>query len=258
MILASSSAAIALPVLGERGGPPDLALIAQITVADVAAVIAVPFVIQPSRTLHVLLGSLAVVAATLAAFAIMHRLRLVDSYRSLRAQSKKRGWALDLRIALAFLIGLAALAKATGTSILIAGFGAGLVVGAIGGPERLSLEVRGVAEGFLVPMFFVLLGARLDVSALVNHPSNLALMAALAGLAAAVHAGAALVSRQPLSSGLISAAQMGVPAAVVSLGLSEGILGPGTGAAVMAAALLSLATCAGGIALLDRSRRPQR
>lgn len=256
VILASSSAAIALPILVERGleGRDVLALIAWVTIADIAAVVAVPFALQPERAGHVVLGSLAVVAATLAFFTVLLALQRVDAFRSLRAQSRDRGWALDLRIDLAALLGLAWLAKETGTSILIAGFGAGLVVGAMGGPERLSLEVRGVAQGFLVPVFFVLLGARLDIASLVNDASNLELAGALAALNVAVHGGAALLTRQRLASGLVAAAQMGVPAAVVSLGLGEGILSPGQGAAIIAASLVSLGVCAAGAALLERQR----
>jgi Kef-type K+ transport system membrane component KefB len=254
VIVASSSAAIALPILTDRGltGKGSLALIAQITIADVAAVIAVPFALQPSRTGQVILGSLAVVAATLAFFAALRWLGGFGAYRQLRRQSKERGWALDLRIDLAALLGLAALAKASGTSILIAGFGAGLVLAALGGPERLSLEVRGVAQGFLVPMFFVLLGARLDIGSLVGEPSNLELAAALAGLTVAAHVAGAGVARLRLASGLVSSAQLGVPAAVVALGLSEGIINPGQGAAIIAASLVSLGVCAGGAALLAK------
>jgi Kef-type K+ transport system membrane component KefB len=255
VILASSSAAIALPILTERGltGGSSLALIAQITIADIACVVAVPFALQPSRAGEVILGSLAVVAATLAFFAGLRWLSAFPAYRHLRRQSKERGWALDLRIDLAALLGLAALAKTSGTSILIAGFGAGLVVGALGGPERLSLEVRGIGQGFLVPLFFVLLGARLDVGSLVNDPSNLGLAAALAALTVAVHLAGAVSARLPLPSGLVSSAQMGVPAAVVSLGLAADIITAGQGAAIIAAALVSLGVCAAGAALLSRS-----
>ena len=48
----------------------------------------------------------------------------------------------------------------------MAGFGVGLVVAAIGGPKRLSREVLGLGQAFLVPLFFVLLGARIDLRAL--------------------------------------------------------------------------------------------
>ncbi len=256
VILASSSAAIALPILTERGlaGGPSLALIAQITIADVAAVVAVPFVLQPGRAGDVILGSLAVVAATLAFFAGLRWLSGFPAYRRLRAQSKERGWALDLRIDLAALLGLAALAQTSGTSILIAGFGAGLVVGALGGPERLSLEVRGIGQGFLVPLFFVLLGARLDVGSLVNDPSNLGLAAALVVLTVAVHVAGTLPARLPRAAGLVSSAQMGVPAAVVALGLAEGVISAGQGAAIIAASLVSLGVCAAGAAILARTQ----
>jgi hypothetical protein len=64
----------------------------------------------------------------------------------------------------------------------------GPVVAAIGGPKRLSTQVRGVAEGFFVPLFFVVLGARLDVSALLDHPDLLLVTATLIVLNLVIHA----------------------------------------------------------------------
>ncbi len=249
VILASSSAAIALPILEERGLTENaLTLVAQITIADIAAVVAVPFALAPSRTGRVVIGSLVVVAAILAFFGLMRLLLRTRWYQRLRSESGDRGWALDLRVALAYL------AKQTQSSILIAGFGAGLVIGAIGGPERLTTQVRGVAQGFLVPVFFVLLGARLDVDSLVSDPSNLALAGALIALNVAIHFAGALVSRQRLPSGLVASAQMGVPAAVVTLGLGEGIINPGQGAAIIAAGMVSLGTCALGASRLAAAK----
>ncbi len=77
----------------------------------------------------------------------------------LREEGKRRNWALDLRVALIALFTLAWVAQRTGASVLIAGFGAGLMVAAIGGPKRLSTQVLGIAGGFFVPLFFVVLGA---------------------------------------------------------------------------------------------------
>jgi Kef-type K+ transport system membrane component KefB len=256
VVLASSSAAVALPILTERGlvGTETLPLIAQITIADIAAVLAVPFVIHPDKVGKVALGSLAVVAVTLAFFGAV---RIAQRYRWfwwMRRQSKERGWALDLRVALAVLIGLAWFAQDVGTSILIAGFGTGLVVAAIGGPERLSLQVRGVGEGFLIPAYFVLLGARLNVRDLFSDPSNLAIVASLVVLNVGVHIAAAAASRQRLASGLVATAELGVPAAIVSLGLAAGVINGGQGAAIVTAALVSVGICAAGAAVL--ARRP--
>jgi Kef-type K+ transport system membrane component KefB len=87
---------------------------------------------------------------------------------------------------------------------MIAGFAAGLVVAVEGGPHRLSDQVSGVANGFLVPVFFVVLGASLNARALVN---------------------------------------------------GSGVLNPGQGAAIIVAALASLAACAVGAGLAKRGEQ---
>ncbi len=90
---------------------------------------------------------------------------LGDWVHRVRHLSKRRHWALDLRLSLLVLFALAWVAQRGGTSVLIAGFGAGLMVAIIGGPKRLSTQMRGVADGFFIPLFFVVLGARLDLGA---------------------------------------------------------------------------------------------
>jgi Kef-type K+ transport system membrane component KefB len=257
LLLASGSAAVVLPMLQERklDGPEALVVIAQVTVADVAAILTVPLVLQPSRAANALGGGLLISACALTIFFVARSLRPRPWVHRLRKRSKRRGWALDLRLALAVLFGLAWIAQQSGTSVLLGGFGMGLVVAAIGGPKRLSSQVRGVAEGFFVPLFFVVLGAHLDVSALVDHSELLLVTAALIVLNIVVHAVAALATRQPLSAGLITTAQLGVPAAVVQIGLHEHVISPGLGAAVTLAALATLGLSALGTDLLGRQTR---
>lgn len=258
VLLASGSAAIVLPALQERklDGPQALVVIAQVTVADVASIVAVPLVLQPSRAANAAVGGLLITGCLLIVFFVGRSLRPRPWVHRLRKRSKRRGWALDLRLSLAVLFGLAWIAQQSGTSVLLGGFGMGLVVAAIGGPKRLSTQVRGVAEGFFVPLFFVVLGARLDVSGLVEHPELLLVTAALVVLNLVIHALAALATRQPLSAGLIATAQLGVPAAVVQIGLQEHVITPALGAAVTLAALATLALCALGTDLLARQSEP--
>ena len=258
VLLASGSAAIVLPMLQERklDGPEALVVIAQVTVADVAAILAVPLALQPSRAANAAVGGLLIAGCALILFFVARSLRPRPWVHRLRKRSKKRGWALDLRLTLVVLFGLAWIAQQSGTSVLLAGFGMGLVVAAIGGPKRLSTQVRGVAEGFFVPLFFVVLGARLDVSALVDQLDLLLVTAALIVLNLVIHALAALATRQPPSAGLIATAQLGVPAAVVQIGLQEHVITPALGAAVTVAALASIGLCALGTYLLARRTEP--
>jgi Kef-type K+ transport system membrane component KefB len=173
----------------------------------------------------------------------------------LRQLGKRRNWAVDLRMALIVLFGLAWLTERSGASLLIAGFGAGLMVAAIGGPKRLSNEVLGIAGGFFIPLFFVVLGARLDLRGLFTDPALIGLAGALVALNVIVHLLAARIVRQPAAAGMVASAQLGVPAALVALGLPEHVLTPPQAAAIVVAALLSIVACSVGTAGLVRERR---
>lgn len=255
ILLATGSAAIVLPALQEAGVSDGRAIpaMAWATVADVATIVAVPLVLNPSKAVSAALGALAVAGGAVVVLLVARLLAREGEVHSLRRQSARKEWALDLRVSLVALFALCALAEWVGTSIMIAGFAAGLVVAVEGGPHRLSDQVSGVANGFLVPVFFVVLGARLDVRALVRDVTNLELAAALIVGMVAVHVLAAQLTRTPIWTGLIVTAQLGVPAAVAKLGLSEGVLRPGQGAAIILGALVSLGVCATGVAIAKRT-----
>ena len=255
LLLASGSAAILLPALKEHGlmdDPRALTVMAQVALADIAAIVALPLVLRPGHALRAALGGLLVAVCVLLLYGVTRLLNGRPWVRQVRGWSKKRGWALDLRLSLLVLFGLVWIAERSGTSALIAGFGAGLMVAAIGGPKRLSRQVAGVATGFMVPIFFVVLGARLDLRALWQHPSLIVLAALLLTTNAFVHVCAALLTRQSLGAGFAATAQLGVPAAVVTLGLEQHVLTSGEGSAIVAAALGSLALTAAGVAMLGR------
>jgi Kef-type K+ transport system membrane component KefB len=254
VLLASGSAAIVLPTLQERrlDGPEAMVVIAQVTVADVGSILAVPLVLEPDRAATAAVGAVLVAGCALVVFFVARSLRPRPWVHRLRQRSKHRGWALDLRLSLVVLFALAWIAQEHGTSVLLGGFAMGLVVAALGGPKRLSTQVRGIAEGFFIPLFFVVLGARLDVSALVGHPDLLLVTGSLIVLNVMVHVAAALATRQAPSAGLIATAQLGVPAAVVQIGLQEHVITPALGAAVTIAALATLALCALGTDLFAR------
>ena len=127
VLLASGSAAIVLPTLQERrlDGPEAMVVMAQVTVADVASILAVPLVLQPSRAADAAGGGLVVAACALVVYLVARALRPRPWVHRLRKRSKRRGWALDLRLSLAVLFGLAWIAQQRGTSVLLGGFAMG-------------------------------------------------------------------------------------------------------------------------------------
>jgi Kef-type K+ transport system membrane component KefB len=256
VLLATSSGAVALPLLQSVGRSDRTVLVttAWIAIADVATVNALPVVLASGRLWRVVLGGVLVVVAGVVLLVLAKEARGRTWIMRLRALSHDRGWGLDLRVSLLALFTCAWLANRFGTSILIAGFAVGSVVAFLGEPRRVALQLVGIGEGFAIPLFFVHLGAQIDVRALLSTPKALALAGMLASVGIVIHVVAALAWRLPVAMGLVASAQLGVPAAVVSIGLATNQLTAAQGAAVMVAALMTLAACATGGALLGPGR----
>ena len=149
-------------------------------------------------------------------------------------------FALELRTSLIVLFALAALAVSTHVSIMLAGFALGLVIAAVGEPRRLARQLFGITEGFFSPLFFVWLGASLQVRELGSHPKLILLGVGL-GLGAVLAHCAGRLLGQPLTLAALSAAQLGVPVAAATIGTEEHLLVTGEASALMLGALLTIA-----------------
>ena len=169
--------------------------------------------------------------------------------------SEDRKFALELRISLVILFGLAAVAVRTHVSIMLAGFAFGLATAGIGEPRRLARQLFAVADGFLGPLFFVWLGASINLRDLGRHPTYILLGVALGLGAAAVHTLTKLVG-QPVALGALASAQLGVPVAAATIGSQLHTLHPGEAAALLLGALTTIAAAILGGAAAARSVTP--
>ena len=262
VLLAGSSAAVVMPIIEEQGltGPTILFLTGWITVADSITVVLMPLLLSgPNHLPGAILGDAAIVVVATGFLALGLRARSASSAEVLVRRSRHRGWALQLRSSVLVLLVLAAIAEATGASQLVAGFATGIVLAWSARSDRLAVQLSGVANGLFVPLFFVLLGATLDLRALVGSPSAMALAVALAVAAVVVHLVASALRgeghRVPM--GLTASAQLGLPAAAASLGLASGSLSPAVAAALVAAGCLTLGPAVVGADLLARRLAPE-
>lgn len=244
VLLAGSSAAVAFPIIVDEGADRAAIapLLAWIALADSVTVILLPLAIGGGGSpLMALVADAAIVGVGSLILFAGSSLRSMPTAELLRDRSRTRGWALQLRGALALVFVLGAIAETWGGSQLVAGFMAGIVLGRLHQPTRLVTQLSGLAAGFLVPAFFVLLGARLDLRALIGDPGALTFMVVDALIVVGVHlvGGLALRERR-VPTALAASAQLGLPAAAASLGLQAGVLSPALAAALVGAALLTL------------------
>jgi Kef-type K+ transport system membrane component KefB len=259
VLLAGSSAAVALPTIREQGltGPAVSLVIAWIALADAVTALLMPLTLTSAGKIPAaLLGDALIIAAAALVIALGRRLFGSPLAQAAKELSKQRHWALRLRVSVLMLLTLGAIAEHTGASLLVAGFAAGIVLRQFGQPHRLSLELTGLATGFFVPAFFVLLGATLDLKGLVSSPSAIALAIGMAVAATVVHLVASTVvgKQQRLPAGLLASAQLGLPAAAAALGLATGTLRPPIAAALVAGGLLTLIPAIAGAILLAGAR----
>ncbi|WP_216914964.1 cation:proton antiporter [Nocardia noduli] len=254
VLLASSSAALVLPIIDAAGatGSAVLALTAQVAIADTACVVALPLVIDPGNAGRAAVGAVAVAACAFVMFLVLRRLESSGTRRRVHRLSEDRGFAIELRVSLVLLFALCAVATQTHVSIMLAGFAAGLAVAGVGEPRRVARQLFAINDGFLAPMFFVWLGARLNLREFAERPSLIGLGIVLGAGAVAVH----LVNRctgQPAWFAALSAAQIGVPVAAVTVGGQLHVLVPGESSAIMLGALVTV-----GVAAIAASRIASR
>jgi Kef-type K+ transport system membrane component KefB len=258
VLMASSSAALALPIIDSLGlkGPPVLSVMAQIAIADAACIVLLPLAIAPQRAPTAALGALAIAACAGVLFLVLRAGDRSGLRKRLHEYSEKHRFALELRVSLIALFSLAALAVGTHVSIMLAGFALGLVVAMVGEPRRLARQLFGITEGFFGPLFFVWLGASLQVRELADYPEFIVLGIGLGVGAVLAHAAGRLVG-QPLALAALGAAQLGVPVAAATLGIQEDLLAPGEAAALILGALVTIAVTSVAGTIAQRGQRPE-
>lgn len=254
VLMASSSAALILPIVDslDLGGQTVLALLPQIAIADAACIVVLPLAVDPTHAGRAALGAVTVSVAAAVLYVVLRKLELSGVRHRVHTISEDREFALELRVQLAILFALAALAVHMHVSIMLAGFAFGLAVAAIGEPRRLAKQLFALTEGFLGPVFFVWLGAELQLRELGVQPRLIVLGLCLGAGAVVAHL-AAGATRQPASLGLLASAQLGVPVAAATVGTQLHVLRPGEASALMLGALVSIAVAVAGGSLAARA-----
>ncbi|WP_427007400.1 cation:proton antiporter [Pseudarthrobacter sp. H2] len=245
VLLASSSAALVLPIVDSLrlGGPSVVAMTAQVAIADIACIVALPLAVDPPNAGRAALGALAVAACAAVLFFVLRSAERSGTRQRVHQLSEDRKFALELRVQLSLLFALAGVATFGHVSVMLAGFSFGLVVAAVGEPRRLARQLFAVSDGFLGPVFLVWLGASLNLRDLAGHPDMIALGLSLGIGTVLLHAGLRALGL-PLPLGVLSAAQLGVPVAAASIGTQLHVLLPGEDAALLLGALVTIAATA--------------
>jgi Kef-type K+ transport system membrane component KefB len=174
---------------------------------------------------------------------------------------------IRVRSAVVLLVAFTALAERFGLESILGAFLAGAVVSLVdrdtSSHPHLRTKLDAIGYGFVVPVFFIASGVRLDLTGLFAHPAALArvplfllallLVRGLPALLGLPTAG----SRATAAVGLLQATSLPFIVTVTQIGTTLGKISPVTGAALVCAGLLSVLIFPPAALTLLHADRPQ-
>jgi Kef-type K+ transport system membrane component KefB len=253
--LCATGLGLIVPVLKDAGrADSDIGqtTIAGSSVADFGAVLLLSFLFSTSagstvsRVVLVIAFSALVVVSGFVIMQTGRSMRLGDVVLRLQDTTAE----IRVRMVVLLLIGFAVLAERFGLESILGAFVAGALVGALdkdsSSHPHLRTKLEAIGYGFLVPVFFVTSGLRLDLSGLTHDPGALVrvpvfLLALLVarGVPAILYA-PTLGKRGALVAALLQATSLPFIVAATQIGVDIGQLSPVNAAALVCAGLLSV------------------
>jgi Kef-type K+ transport system membrane component KefB len=253
--LSATSLGLVVPVLKDAGqieSEVGQTTIAAASVADFAAIVLLSLFFSTSESSTggklVLLVTFAMLVV--ATFVVVSRagrsMRLGDVLVRLQDTTAE----IRVRLAVVLLVAFVALAEAFGLEAILGAFLAGAVIGLLdrdaASHPHFRVKLEAIGYGFLIPVFFVSSGIRLDLAGLIDNPSALIrvpllliALLVLRGVPAALYVPAG-GRRQAVAAGLLQATSLPFIVTATQIGMALGLLSPVTGAALVCAGLLSV------------------
>jgi Kef-type K+ transport system membrane component KefB len=153
-----------------------------------------------------------------------------------------------VRLTALLLVALLAVAEGFGLDVVLGAFVAGIIIKQLAPANEqgvLQTKVEGIAFGLFIPIFFIVSGARLDISSIIENPSLLLIFLALLLLVRGVpqfflYRRAIPKAKERAGYSLYVATALPIIVAVTSVELSAGIMRPSVAAALVGAGALSV------------------
>jgi Kef-type K+ transport system membrane component KefB len=253
--LSATSLGLVVPVLKDAGRADSevgqTAIVAA-TVADFAAILLLSFFFSASGGGA---GSRVVLIVAFAVLVLVTALVVSRAGRSMRLggvlqRLQDTTAEIRVRFAVVLLVAFTALAERFGLESILGAFLAGVVVSVVdrdsSSHPHFRTKLDAVGYGFVIPVFFVASGARLDLKGLLDHPSALLRVPVFLVALLVVRGVPALLNlrthgrRATAATALLQATSLPFIVTATQIGVQLGRITPVTGAALVFAGLLSV------------------
>jgi Kef-type K+ transport system membrane component KefB/Trk K+ transport system NAD-binding subunit len=254
LIFGTTSVGAVVPTLKERGeigSPFGQVLLLAAIVADVVTIVAltVVLILQTQGVSWELLVVAVMFLAIYLAVKIGHTLNERGHLARLFGGVISASTHIKVRGSLALLLVFVALAEVIGVEIVLGAFLAGALV-SIFTPrahDLLTHKLEALGYGFFVPLFFIMVGVRFDLSVLTGGWQTLGMLVGLVAAAYTVKIIPSLVAlgprfgrRRAFAGGILLSSRLTLIIAISAVALSLGLISDAMNSAVI---LLAIITC---------------
>ncbi|HYO19150.1 MAG TPA: cation:proton antiporter [Dermatophilaceae bacterium] len=271
--LSATALGLVVPVLKDAGqlrSTVGQTAIVAATVADFAAIVLLSLFFSASDSStgsKVVLLALFVALVALTAVVVL-RAGMSSRLGEVLQRLQDTTASIRVRAAVLLLVAFVALASRFGLESILGAFLAGAVVGLVdrdaSSHPSFRLKLEAIGYGFLVPVFFISSGIRLDLTGLFARPSSLLLVPLFLGALLLVRGIPALLflprlgRRATLAASLLQATSLPFIVTATQIGQATGQIDAVTSAALVSAGLLSvLLFPAAALSLLRRGSRDE-
>ena len=252
LILSTTSLGLVMPVLKERGlmsRPYGQSLLVAAVVADFATMLLVSvYVILHTQGLSF---DVLLILLLFGAFGAAYRLsrlarRHFPGFSVFQSVSEATA-QIDVRGAFAIALVFIALAQGLGVEMILGAFLGGALISLLSDRRTTDLHHRldVIGYAFFIPIFFIMVGVRFDLAAVLDSPQTLLLVPLLLVLAYAVKMVAASLFRlkygwrETLAGGILLSSHLSLEIAVAAIGLELGVIDQATNSAIILMAIVT-------------------
>ena len=253
LVLSTTSLGLVVPILKEQGlttKPFGQTLLMTALIADFVTMFLITIIaglLSVGMTLNLFL-SLVLIGVFLGA---MRLGRMLKGNRNLQKFLKQKTFTganqVAVRGSIVMMLAFVALSETLGTEVILGAFLAGVLLALFldRGEGELKEKLEGFGFGFVIPIFFIMVGVRFDLRALVGNPQGLILAPLLVVAAVAIKIIASLpfrlvVSwRETFAGGFLMASRLSLIIAAAEIGLRLGVFGETLHAAIICVALVT-------------------
>jgi Kef-type K+ transport system membrane component KefB len=255
IILSATSLGLVVPVLkdaGQVGSDVGQTALAAASIADFGAIVLLSLFYSSSGGST---GSRVVVLGAFAGLVVVTGLVVSGAARSMRLgqvllRLQDTTAEIRVRFAVLLLVAFTALAERFGLESILGAFLAGAIVGLVdrdsASHPNFRAKLEAIGYGFLIPVFFVSSGVKLDLAGLLHSPSALVRVPVFLAALLVVRGVPALIGlrangpRATLALGLLQATSLPFIVTATQIGVTLGKITPVTAAALVCAGLLSV------------------